>query len=362
MRPLLVIEPNLRNPSGHYAEFVRAVGACAGEERIDVFAHPAADPLLAAMPGVRICRADPRVGLPFAEWRTILRAVKENIPFLVLTADGRHAGAVSVAGALSGRDPGNACLFFHRPPTTARDRILLPFAALARRHALAIAPTEAIARSLSAGGWERVELVPYPALGSPDPPRPVPFSHLLMAGAARWNKGLDVVAGLASLWAGEERSIPLMVQVSTKHAARHGRRERAMVDTLLRSGYRGLRVEDIAPGRPEYLARFRGALVLAPYTREAFAAQVSGIVLDALLQGAPVIATRGTWPGTQVERFGAGRTIEARTVPALVAAIDRVLSEWPDYAGRACAAAAVLAREHDPGRLLKILVRGAGRS
>ena len=361
MTRLLVIEPNLRSPDGHYAEFVRAAGAGAGGSPIDVYAHPDADGMLAAMPGVRPCAAEPRVGRPFAEWRTIFRAVREGIPFLVLTADGRHAAAVSAAGARSGCAPGTACLFFHRAPTTGRDRFLLPFADAARRHALAVAPTEEVARSLSEGGWRRVELVAYPALAAPFPPSPVPFSHLLMAGAARLNKGLDLVAGLASLWAGENRTIPLMVQVSKKHVVRHGRRERAVVAALLSSGYRGLRVDGTAPDRGGYLERFRGALVLAPYAREQFASQVSGVVLDALLHGAPVVATRGTWPGKQVERFGAGVTIGERTVPALAEAVDRVLSEWQAYAGRACAAAETLAREHDPRRLLEILEKGAAR-
>lgn len=349
---LLVIEPNLRNPSGHYAEFVRAVGARAGGEGIEVFAHPDADGMLEGMPGVRVCTAEPRVGRPLAEWRAIFRAVERQIPFLVLTSDGRHAAAVSAAGALANRPPGNARLYFHRPPSTVRDRLLLPFAASARGHAMAVAPTEQVAQSLRDGGWRRVECVPYPALGAPVPPNPVPFSHLLMAGAARLNKGLDLVAALAVRWAGEDRAIPLMVQVSKKHAARHGRREGAVVEALLSSGYRGLRADGTAPDRAGYLDRFRGALVIAPYAREQFASQVSGVVLDALLHGAPVVTTAGTWPGAQVERFGAGVAVEERTPAALSAAIDTVLADWPAFAARACDAARTLAAEHDPRHLL----------
>jgi glycosyltransferase involved in cell wall biosynthesis len=218
---------------------------------------------------------------------------------------------------------------------------------------MAVAPTDAVARSLRDGGWRRVECVPYPALGPPAPPHPVPFSRLLMAGAARMNKGLDLVAALAVLWAGEDRAIPLLVQVSKKHAARHGRREGAVVEALLSSGYRGLRADGTAPDRAEYLGRFRGALVLAPYAREPFASQVSGVVLDALLHGAPVVATRGTWPGAQVERFGAGVAVEERTAVALSEAVDRVLADWPAYAARACEAARTLAAEHDPRHLLE---------
>ncbi len=355
MKRLLLIEPNLRSSSGHYAEFVRALGARADESPIEVYAHPDADELLGTMHGVRICTEEPRVGRPFAEWRTIARAVREERPFIVLTSDGRHAAAVSLAAAITGRLPEHACLYFHRTPTKFRDRLFLTVSAAARKHALAVAPTETIADSLRADGWLRAACLPYPALGAEISPEPVPFSHLLMAGAARLNKGLDIVAALAVLWGREGRSIPLLVQVSKKHAARHGHREESVVDTLLSSGYRGLKAYEDAPDRTEYLARFRGALVLAPYAREQFASQVSGIVLDALLHGSPVIATRGTWPGAQVERFGAGVTIEERTPAALASAIDLVLSEWPAYSARACAAANILSREHDPRRVLDFI-------
>jgi glycosyltransferase involved in cell wall biosynthesis len=352
-RPLFVIEPNLRSPSGHYAEFVRALGSRAADAGIEVFAHPAADDMLSAMPGVRVCTRAPRVGQPLAEWRTIARAVREDVTFLVLTSDGRHAAAVSLAAKSAGRPPEHARFFVHRPLTEVRDALFLSLAGAARMHSLAVAPTETIADSLRTSGWRRVACVPYPALGADQPPEPVPFTHLLMAGAARRNKGLDLVAALAVRWAAEGRSIPLFVHVSKKHATRHGHREATMVRELLSSGYRGLRADETAPDRAGYLARFRGALVLAPYAREQFASQVSGIVLDALLHGTPVITTRGTWPGAQCERFGAGVTIAERTPAALASAIDRVLSEWPAYAARACAAARVLAQEHDPRHLLE---------
>ena len=355
MKKLLIIEPNLRSPSGHYADFVRAVGSCTVNVELEVFAHPEADDMLTKMPGVRISTAKPRVGERLAEWNTIFRTVREKQSFLVLTADGRHAAAVSFAAARTGSTPDNARLFFHRPPTTMRDKCFLPFAGLARTHALAITPTEMVADALRASGWQRVICVPYPVLAEKTLPEPVPFSHLLMAGAARLNKGLDIIAGLAVQWASEKRTIPLLVQVSKKHTAKHGHRESACVETLLSSGYAKLVTDEIPPGRSEYLKRFTGALVLAPYAREQFASQVSGIVLDALLHGAPVIATKGTWPGDQVERFGAGVTISERTPVALADAIDKVLADWPTYAAKACSAAQTLAQEHDPRHLLEIL-------
>lgn len=355
MQNLLVIEPNLRNSSGHYADFVRAIGSRAEGNELEVYAHPDADNILAKMSGVRVCSREPRVGRYLAEWLTIFRAVREDQPFLVLTADGRHAAAVSLSAVRNGCMPIHARLFFHRPPTTMRDKCFLPFAGLARTHALAITPTEMVADALRASGWQRVICVPYPVLAEKTPPEPVPFSHLLMAGAARLNKGLDIIASLAVQWATERRTIPLFVQVSKKRKAKHGRNEAGIVETLLSSEYAGLITDETPPGRPEYLKRFTGALVLAPYAREQFASQVSGIVLDALLHGAPVIATQGTWPGDQVERFNAGVTISERTPAALAEAIDKVLADWPTYSDKACAAAKILAQEHDPVHLLRVL-------
>jgi len=357
MSSLLVIEPNLRSPSGHYAEFVRAVGSRVTGSALEVFAHPDADQLLSSMPGAAVSHASPRAGEPLAEWRAICRAVAACQPFLLLTADGRHAAAASIFSTLTGRIPRHAAFFFHRAPTTWRDRLLYPLTAAARESSLAITATEQVAAALRTLGWQRVCYVPYPAVGAAEPPQPVAFSHLLMAGAARLNKGLDLVAELACDWTKEGRALPLFVQVSRKHAARHGKQEEQFVEMLLASGYAGLTAAADPPQRAEYVRRFRGALVLAPYAREQFASQVSGIVLDALLHGAPVIATSGTWPAAQVERFGAGITLAERTPRALAAAIDSILADWQHYSARACEAARMLTEEHDPRHLLNVLAQ-----
>ncbi len=355
MKRLLVIEPNLRKPSGHYAEFVRALGAVSDGATVEVIAHPEADPMLGLIHGVHVCTDEPRIGSVGAEWRAIMRAVRENTSFLVLTADGRHAMAVSAAAILARKAPSHARLYFHWIPKGVRDPLFMKMSSIAREHALALAPTPAIADALRGLGWRNVECVPYPMLSPDLPPEPAPFSHVMMAGASRANKGLDLVVALAERWESEERSTPLFVQSSMKHALRHGRREAMLIQSLAASGYRGLKTDDQPPERAEYIKRFNGALVLAPYERDHFSNAVSGVVLDALLHGAPVIATRGTWPGSQVERFDAGVTIGERTIDELCIAIDRVLQNWSVYATRACAAARILAREHDPHNLLELI-------
>ena len=356
---LRIIEPNLRQPSHHYAEFVRALGARrpASAGPVEVLAHPDADRLLDGMRGVVAAKEPPRMDARWAEWRAIARELRRPDPFLILTADARHAMAVHLLSA-GAPTPLHARLYFHWIERRPLRLAMLSAATRARLFALAVTPTEAIADAMRAIRWRRVVHVPYPALGPDVPPVPVPFGRVLMAGAARMNKGLDLVTALARRWAAAGRTTPLFVQASMKHAARHGRRESALVQALLSSGCPGLVADPRALGRAEYADRFRGALVLAPYERERFADAVSGVVLDALLHGAPVVATAGTWPGRQVERLGAGALLHERTAEALETAIDEVLGDWDAYSARACAAGSTLAAEHDPANLLKVL---AGR-
>lgn len=358
---MLIIEPNLRNPGGHYAEFVRALGIGAGAQYVEVFAHPDADRFLQQMQGVRSDCRTPRAGEPLAEWRVIDRCISAGTAFLVLTADGRHTAAASLISLLRNRPLGNAKFYLHSMPTGVKS-LLLGLSGTAKRQALVITHTAHLADELRRRGWRRALYQPYPALGPPSAPRPVAFRHVLMAGAARLNKGLDLVVPMLQLWAERRRDIPVLIQVSRKHVHRHGSKEATLVEAILRCDYAGLRTDDGNPDRAQYSQRFIGALVLAPYERRRFAAAVSGVVLDALLHGAPVIATRGTWPGAQVERFGAGITIETRTPAVLSDAVDRILAEWDAYSARACEAAAVLVREHDPAQLFRRLTEDSARS
>ncbi|MEY3022728.1 MAG: hypothetical protein RIS86_1926 [Planctomycetota bacterium] len=354
-----MVEPNLAGPSGHYAEFVRALAARAGGllGGIDVLAHPGGAGFLASLSGEVAVRA--AKDAPRGEMRAIRRALREGRPTLVLTATATHALAADRGGLLSAEALRRLALFVHWPLVRPSSRLALAMAVRARRESLFLAPTRGVRAALEEAGCARVRQVAYPATRAPDAPMRRPFRHLLMAGAARINKGIDLVAGLAERLAADGRTLPLLVQVSPKHVTRHGAREGLAVDRLLAARYEGLVADPAAPDRAAYAGRFAGALVLAPYERAKFADGVSGVVLDALLHGAPVIATEGTWAGDVVERFDAGVVLRERTESALESAVDRVLDRWDRFAAAAAVASDALAEEHDPRRLARILAMQA---
>jgi glycosyltransferase involved in cell wall biosynthesis len=106
--------------------------------------------------------------------------------------------------------------------------------------------------------------------------------------------------------------------------------------------------------------------VLAPYERAKFANGVSGVVLDALLHGAPVVATSGTWAGDVVDRFDAGIVLRDRTAAQLADAVERILGRWDRYAQNAAKASEALAtgnrlEQETAGQFRTELEHGADR-
>ncbi len=359
MTTLSIIEPNLRNPSGHYAEFVHALSRPASEQlnvELLVSAHPQADELMNAMPAVRAVTESPRVTAPLGEWRILLKNIRSSQRTLVLTAKAKHVWRAELFSRLSMVEPRRLSFYFHWIEHSSRMKLLHRASRSIREHSQAIATTEGIAASLRELGWRNVAMIPYPATPPSSPPRARTFEKLLVAGAARINKGLPLIADLAEHWAKTSRQTPLWVQISTKHAGRHGQKEQAVVNRLLASGYQGLQCERTAPPTDAYFKRFQGALVLAPYDRAKFASGVSGVVLDGLLRGCPAIATKGTWAGDQIERFGAGLTLENQDSQTLESSIDHILQNWDAFTGKALAASKVLADEHSPHELLRAMI------
>lgn len=357
---LRIVEPGLAGPSGHYAEFVRALAHRSGGifSRIEVVSARRGEEYVPSLGGALPVVACRLPGGPFAEARAIRAGLVEGRRVLVLTSNASHALVADRLLGLPRAALERLSFFVHWPLDRPAARLALALAARARARALFLAPTAGVRASLVDAECARAQIVGYPALASAGAPMRGPFRHLLMAGAARLNKGLDLVAALAERYAREGRDLPLIVQVSPKHVDRHGSREGEAVARLLGANYRGLVADPKAPDRAEYAARYAGALVLAPYDREKFASGVSGIVLDALLHGAPVVTTGGTWAGDAVERFDAGVALAERTPDALAKAVDRVLGNWDRYAARAAEASETLAREHDARGLARAIAAG----
>lgn len=356
---LRIIEPNLRGNAGHYGELVRCICLGSEQRRSTIFAlgGPGIEQLeLLAHP--RIIRkqafGSPDSRSEFAVLRDCVRDATS--PCLVLTAKASHSLALE-ACAWAGSLLDHVRLLFHWREATLAKRIAMTASRTARRECRAIAPTTQTADFLRAAGWRRVIHAPYPAIGPDRIPVPSPRPiRLLMAGAARINKGIALIPDLAMELERRTRSIDLLVQVTGKRGGQQGRWEAFALERLQNCRLQGLQLDPTAPDRAEYERRFRGALVLTPYDPVKFSDNVSGVALDALLNAAPIVATAGSWQAGLVERFGCGVIMERWDSASLIKAVDEALARWSDISLGAVAAATQLAVEHHPLHLARAVM------
>jgi glycosyltransferase involved in cell wall biosynthesis len=86
----------------------------------------------------------------------------------------------------------------------------------------------------------------------------------------------------------------------------------------------------------EYAQRLAGTQVLLlPYRCSSYALRVSRVVIEAMVNGLPVVATRGTTLAEQAEQFGAAVLCEDENVESLVAAIETVERNYEALAAKA---------------------------
>jgi glycosyltransferase involved in cell wall biosynthesis len=116
-----------------------------------------------------------------------------------------------------------------------------------------------------------------------------------------------------------------------------------------------LRTFPVTLGGEEYRAMFDGAVVLQPYAREDFTDRVSGVTLDAFSEGAPVIATEGTWMARAVERFDAGVAVVDLSPASLLSAVETIRADYPRYHRNALEAGRTLQEEHSARHLLEAI-------
>ena len=253
--------------------------------------------------------------------------------------------------------PGKVCLYFHWiRPTLDKCRF---FSGIARKqpHIRFIAPTESVAGFFRECGVTNVSVISYPV--TPAPPSrengTTAFRHLLYAGAARRDKGFGFIADLVEDLARTSADLPVTLQVSSEHYGKQEELVRGDIRRLEKVGYSHLKLCPVTLTSQEYRGLFSGAICLQLYNQRDFRDRVSGVTLDAMSVGAPVITLTGTWIARAVQRFGAGIVIDEPTPAAVIGAVRRIVAGYADYHIKALHAGRVLGAEHDAGFLFKAL-------
>lgn len=220
-----------------------------------------------------------------------------------------------------------------------------------------LGPTQSVVDVFQSCGFERNHLVPYPITPFLNvPPVSEPFRHILFAGAARKDKGFSTIVDFVSFLAVAESTIPVTLQVSASHYQKYDQTTIKDIERLYSLSYPFLTIISKTLDSRAYLDLFRGAISLQPYDRHDFADRISGVTLDSLSVGCPVITVSGTWMGRVVKRFGAGAVVESVTPENLLSAVKSILLDYPRFRKNACDAGRILQSENTAEILYRVLL------
>jgi glycosyltransferase involved in cell wall biosynthesis len=346
-----IVEPTLVDTTGHCFSFLHSLCQVAGDYPITVWCGQGAG---VSFPGnVRIERYFRRRIRRLQAW-WLYRDLLRRPGRLFISTAGRSDLVLLDLASRTALAPGKVFLYVHwfRPSSAKRRQL----ARLARRQPEIgiLAPTESVRAEFRAAGYRHTRLVPYPVAPGIEPEMPnspQAFRHVLFAGAARPDKGFADVVSFVDLLSRTRSRIPVSLQTSAQH---YDKADRSVIAGLARLdgiGYPFLRRYDSTLAPADYSALFRGAICLQLYSRSDFADRISGVTLDALSHGSPIVALSGTWMARMVQEFDAGLVVEDPAPEGLLDAVTRLMARYEHYHRRAIAAGGELRKRHD-ARLL----------
>lgn len=102
-----------------------------------------------------------------------------------------------------------------------------------------------------------------------------------------------------------------------------------------------------------------GDVVLLPYWRSIYRSRTSGVFVEAVAAGKPVIVTEDTWMSDQLRRYGAGLCCRDRDPVSLREKIHELSSSYDQHLERAIASRKAWREKHNPHALISALTQPA---
>jgi glycosyltransferase involved in cell wall biosynthesis len=348
-----IIEPTLTNQTGHCFSFIASF--CRSSE-----GHPLC---LWANRNVAITLAEKNVQIR-KHFRSKIRRVQSyflfrkllNEPGKIFVSTAVFSDLVLMKWAAVKKLPqGKVYLYFHWMNATAKKLAFL--ARLAKQHPnlVIMGPTATVIDIFREAGFKNAYIVPYPISGLVKSAQAGhdSFTGLLYAGAARQDKGISQVVDLVEHMGRLKLEIPVKLQNSPDHRGKYDAATKSDIERLERIGYPALQLFPETLGADEYAKLFAGAICIQLYNAEDFADRISGVTLDALSAGSPIITTAGTWIARMVQRFDAGLVVDSTEPENILTAIQQIIADYPRYNEHAYRAGLALQQENSAGILFK---------
>lgn len=248
-------------------------------------------------------------------------------------------------------------LYFHWLNMNDKKLAYLKKLAIQQPNLVILGPTPSVVKVFEAAGFNNAQLVPYPIFAQiqTGEPEPVDFKGLLYAGAARQDKGIAHVVDLLEYLNKLALQIPFKLQNSPDHNGQYDAATKADLQRLEKINYPYLQLLPETLGSAEYAHLFAGVICIQLYNPALFADRISGVTLDALSAGSPIVTTAGSWIARMVQRFDAGVVIDSPEPEKTLAAIQKIIADYARYNKNAHAAGLTLRQENSAEILFKTL-------
>jgi len=323
-----IVEPTLESYSGHCHFLVSSFCRAAAGLQVRLWAGKGAERIDFG-PGVTVHPYFSRRLRLFQSLFLFRRLLREPFPLFIPTARRADLTLLNLAaGKQIARN--RVFLYFHWVRETPDKLDSLRKIAARQPNLVILGTTASVVEVFRRCGFTHVALLPYPPTQAQRPAN-IPFRHLLYAGAARQDKGFRQVVDYVEFLARQKERIPLTIQVSADHYGKYDPATRDDIARLRSTGYAPLELvaETLSP--EDYAALFRGGICLQLYDRADFRDRVSGVTLDALAHGSPIVATAGSWMAKLIEPFGAGVAIEEPTPGNLHRAVTHIIGDYARF-------------------------------
>ncbi len=357
LRRLLITEEALRNREGHWFEYNRATKAAvqsAGDVQVDMLGHRTMEPdvaeELSAIPHFRYTVWDQIYNHPQA-WRRYFGIGQHNYrlyrdlssylkqaeyydtvfaPTVVLHhLVGYHAIAKRYGGKRLGQlvllIRNNIALYDSQGNRTFRGTAKFWKWAICRFAPMLedgrvrfVTDSERLADEYEELTGIRFEVLPHPSLvgmefsarknnvDGNDPARPL---RVFLPGPARYEKGVTRLLDAAKMLATEElqRPVEFALQWHSPFVLPDGNSIGPDEVSSYESDRIRFRIIREPLSSTEYLNELNEAdLIVLPYMREAYYARISGVAVEAMMLGKPIVYTSDTWVATLADTFKIG--------------------------------------------------------
>lgn len=395
---LLVVEEALKDPVGHWYEYVRSVEELARAEGAEVafVGHAAIEPAIArelnAVAGFSQSRWDGVYYFPQAwrrylgvfrhNWlvyRTMSRVLRDHGPVDCLFAPTvvvHHIWGWRLLLARHGNRIGRMVMLFRNnagsyapgstTPHFARSAAMLKWGmksfagAIARGKAAFATDSTRLATEYKALCGIAPDVYPSPRVAPfPNEDRPAKSEQepvvLSCLGPARYEKGIDILQQAIAKVLAKGLARPARFVIQWNQPILDGEGKVYPPDAAL---LESPAVEFIteAMDSAEYDAAIAATdCMLLPYRRDSYFARISGVAVEAATAGIPMIYTRDTWTADLATSVGAGIGVEDGDVDGLAEAISDFIANYPHYHEAAMARRSAAQASHSSAAFLDCL-------